>query len=59
MPDRPSTAADQRTFTAALGVTYTDSITTVDMALAAWPALRHDVSVGAKTEHIPRPTAGR
>jgi hypothetical protein len=52
MPDRDSTVAEQREFTAALGTAYTDSITTVNAALAAWPALRQDMSAQAKTDLV-------
>ncbi|SDT66645.1 hypothetical protein [Actinoplanes derwentensis] len=52
IPDRSSTTAEQREFTAALGPAYTDSITTVNAALAAWPALRQDSSLAAKTDLV-------
>ncbi|MFC0534110.1 hypothetical protein [Phytohabitans kaempferiae] len=51
-PDRDSTPQEQRHFTAGLGPAYTHSITTVNAALAAWPALRHDTSVRAKTDLV-------
>ncbi|WP_326550859.1 hypothetical protein [Micromonospora sp. NBC_01813] len=52
VPDRDSTLAEQREFTAALGPAYTDSITTVNAALAAWPALRQDISAKAKIDLV-------
>lgn len=52
VPDRDSTPAEQREFTAALGSAYTDSITTVNAALAAWPSLRQDISATAKTDLV-------
>ncbi|WFE25488.1 hypothetical protein O7623_19075 [Solwaraspora sp. WMMD791] len=52
VPDRDSTPAEQREFTAALGPAYTDSITTVNAALAAWPSLRQDISATAKTDLV-------
>ncbi|MFY1635490.1 hypothetical protein ACN27F_19820 [Solwaraspora sp. WMMB335] len=52
VPDRDSTLQEQREFTAALGPAYTDSITTVNAALAAWPALRQDISAKAKIDLV-------
>ncbi|WP_285691708.1 hypothetical protein [Actinoplanes sp. NBRC 103695] len=50
--DRGSTADERKSFVAALGPAYTDSITKVNAALAAWPALRQDASVAAKTDLV-------
>lgn len=52
VPERGSTADERRDFVAGLGPAYTDSITTVNAALAAWPALRQDASVAAKTDLV-------
>jgi hypothetical protein len=52
VPDRASTADERRDFVTALGPAYTDSITTVNAALAAWPALRQDSSPAAKTDLV-------
>jgi hypothetical protein len=43
---------DQQHFQAGLGRHFNDSITTVNAALAAWPALRRDTSPGAKTDLV-------
>ncbi|MFG2051434.1 hypothetical protein ACGFIW_28875 [Micromonospora sp. NPDC048935] len=50
--DRASTAAEQRDLAASLGPAFTDSITTVNAALAAWPALRQGTSASAKTDFV-------
>ncbi|MFG1840395.1 hypothetical protein ACGFH8_18485 [Micromonospora sp. NPDC049175] len=50
--DRASTAAEQRDLAASLGPAFTDSITTVNAALAAWPALRQGISASAKTDFV-------
>ena len=50
--DRGSSTAERQEFVAALGPAYTDSITTVNAALAAWPALRQDASAAAKTDLV-------
>ncbi|MEU8328665.1 hypothetical protein [Micromonospora sp. NPDC048839] len=50
--DRASTATEQRDLAASLGPAFTDSITTVNAALAAWPALRQGISASAKTDFV-------
>lgn len=50
--DRASTAEEQRDLAASLGPAFTDSITTVNAALAAWPALRQGISASAKTDFV-------
>nr|WP_221382693.1 hypothetical protein [Actinoplanes polyasparticus] len=50
--ERGSTGDERQAFVTALGPAYTDSITTVNAALAAWPALRQDTSAAAKTDLV-------
>ncbi|WP_433534226.1 hypothetical protein ACQPZK_18755 [Micromonospora sp. CA-249363] len=50
--DRPSTAEEQSALAAALGVTYHDSITLVNAALAAWPALRQEIAPAEKSDLV-------
>ncbi|MET8281652.1 hypothetical protein [Micromonospora sp. NPDC005174] len=50
--DRPSTGEEQAALTAALGVAYHDSITLVNAALAAWPALRQAVAPAEKSDLV-------
>ncbi|MDR7274262.1 hypothetical protein [Catenuloplanes atrovinosus] len=50
--DLESDSDDQAAFAAGLGANFHDSITTVNAALAAWPALRRDTSPAAKTDLV-------
>ncbi|MEU0546534.1 hypothetical protein [Micromonospora sp. NPDC005979] len=50
--DRPSTAEEQTALAAALGVAYHDSITLVNAALAASPALRQEIAPAEKSDLV-------
>lgn len=50
--DRPSTLDEQTALAAALGTDFHDSITTVNAALAAWPALRQEVAAAEKSDLV-------
>ncbi|MFI5928491.1 hypothetical protein ACIA3K_21335 [Micromonospora sp. NPDC051543] len=50
--DRPSTAEEQTALAVALGVTYHDSITLVNAALAASPALRQEIAPAEKSDLV-------
>ncbi|HWD78578.1 MAG TPA: hypothetical protein VG497_06850, partial [Kribbella sp.] len=49
--DRPSTAAEQARFTAAVGEAYGEALATVNAALATWPSMRRD-EAGAKADYV-------
>ncbi|MDG4809484.1 hypothetical protein O7634_22280 [Micromonospora sp. WMMD1120] len=50
--DRPSTLEEQNALATALGTAFHDSITTVNAALAAWPALRQEIAVAEKSDLV-------
>lgn len=50
--DRPSTVEEQNALAAALGAAFHDSITTVNAALAAWPALRREMAAAEKSDLV-------
>ncbi|MET7951128.1 hypothetical protein [Micromonospora sp. NPDC005324] len=50
--DRASTLEEQTALAAALGTAFHDSITTVNAALAAWPALRQETGAAEKSDLI-------
>ncbi|MFR9731784.1 hypothetical protein ACL03H_21350 [Saccharopolyspora sp. MS10] len=50
--DRPSTGGEQTRFTTAAGPSFSDALATVNAAMASWPALRQDDSVGAKADFV-------
>ncbi|MGW5556473.1 hypothetical protein ACWER9_04505 [Micromonospora sp. NPDC003944] len=52
VPDRPSTLEEQSALAAAMGAAFDDSITTVNAALAAWPALRQDIAAAEKSDLV-------
>ncbi|MEV4629515.1 hypothetical protein AB0J90_24950 [Micromonospora sp. NPDC049523] len=50
--DRPSTLEEQTALATALGTAFHDSITTVNAALAAWPALRQEIVAAEKSDLV-------
>lgn len=52
VPVRPSTAAEQTRFTAAAGESFSEALATVNAALATWPSMRVDESLGAKADYV-------
>ncbi len=52
VPVRSSTSGEQTRFTAAAGESFSEALATVNAALATWPSMRVDDSLGAKADYV-------